>query len=620
MEKIIFIPIEKLNNVFDCNKTYDIVSTAYKVFMESDEEVVYILEGKCLQGVITVGDLWRYFSGERDYYINKAFKKVLNNGIQDVEEFFETHWTIREIPCVDEMGNLEGVYRTLSDKVDRTGFRIKLEKEYFGYSKWETLGISRFLNKCPARIYGFKLPSEEIVTSFLSDAEVKKYKEKQVKKPIDILKQMTDKEAELYWGNEYDADIKEAFPKEFGSVEVESSNGINRFKDFSGKYINIKNGYRVTKNTNQNGLRKIYVVGPCTVFGAYVSDKQTIQSYLQEMLCDFGINDYQVINWGFTGIGYELQYLLTEEISDEDIVILAVESKSWIQMLTSREKQNSRIKYLGDFSDVFRQLDNPVDNVLDTFRHVNYKVNKLLAEYLFGNLKNDFCSSEVCNQNNTKHKIQDYFISWDVKLYYQKFVKQYGLEQLHGSIGSIVMNCNPFTKGHRFLIETAAKQCDRIIIFVVEEDKSEFPFQARIEMVKRGVSHLNNVLVVPSGDFIISNSTFAQYFEKSNAVEVRSMDYDIRIFGEVVSDLIGIKYRFVGEEPYDIVTKKYNETMQRILPQYGIEVIEIPRLQESNEVISASKVRKLLSQNKREELEKYLPASTIEYMMEHALV
>ena len=63
--------------------------------------------------------------------------------------------------------------------------------------------------------------------------------------------------------------------------------------------------------------------------------------------------------------------------------------------------------------------------------------------------------------------------------------------------GAIVMNCNPFTKGHRYLIEQAAGQVDLLYIFVVEEDKSTFKFEDRIEMVRRGTVDLDKVKVLP---------------------------------------------------------------------------------------------------------------------------
>ena len=126
---------------------------------------------------------------------------------------------------------------------------------------------------------------------------------------------------------------------------------------------------------------------------------------------------------------------------------------------------------------------------------------------------------------------------------------------------------------------------------------------------------LKNVQVVPSGKYILSQDTFSQYFEKDNVEQIEDMDYDVRIFGEVVAKELGISVRFVGEEPFDKVTRKYNETMKSILPEYGIRVVEIPRttLVDGN-IISASAVRKALSEGNMDIVQNMLPDSTLEYL------
>lgn len=156
---------------------------------------------------------------------------------------------------------------------------------------------------------------------------------------------------------------------------------------------------------------------------------------------------------------------------------------------------------------------------------------------------------------------------------------------------------------------------DWLYIFVVEEDKSTYAFADRLEMVKRGTSDLGNVQAIPSGQYIISKETFAQYFEKDQVQQVDDMSYDVRIFGEVIAEELGISVRFVGEEPFDRVTRAYNETMKRILPEYNIEVVEIPRAStEVGEIISASAVRKAVMAGHVEQLRRMLPVSTLNYL------
>ena len=125
-------------------------------------------------------------------------------------------------------------------------------------------------------------------------------------------------------------------------------------------------------------------------------------------------------------------------------------------------------------------------------------------------------------------------------------------------------------------------------------------------------------MVIPSGRYMISLETFAQYFDKEQVQTVDSMDYDVYIFGEIVAAELGIGYRFVGEEPFDEVTRAYNETMKRILPDFGVEVIEFPRAAfDEKEMISATRVRKAIQEEDMEMLEKLCPQSTIAYLKEH---
>lgn len=167
------------------------------------------------------------------------------------------------------------------------------------------------------------------------------------------------------------------------------------------------------------------------------------------------------------------------------------------------------------------------------------------------------------------------------------------------NIGAIVMNCNPMTKGHRYLIEMARKKVDYLYIFVVEEERSEFTFEERFNIVKRETGQLDNVIVVPSGHFILSYTTMPLYFEKEEKVNGElDATNDLRIFGEYIAPSFEISERFVGEEPIDMVTRQYNKEMKKILPIYNIKVTEIPRLSIENVVVSASRVRKLIKEKK----------------------
>ena len=187
-----------------------------------------------------------------------------------------------------------------------------------------------------------------------------------------------------------------------------------------------------------------------------------------------------------------------------------------------------------------------------------------------------------------------------------------------GIIGAAVMNCNPFTKGHRYLIETAAKECDRLYVFVLSEDKSEFPATDRMEMVKLGTADLSNVTVLPTGPYLISSATFPTYFlkEREKAETIHCL-LDIEIFCNYYVPKFGISRRYVGTEPLSQMTDQYNTALKQYLPGKGIQLKEIPRLEQDSTPVSASAVRAHLQNKDFEALEALLPHTTYEYLKTH---
>lgn len=179
-----------------------------------------------------------------------------------------------------------------------------------------------------------------------------------------------------------------------------------------------------------------------------------------------------------------------------------------------------------------------------------------------------------------------------------------------GRVGSVVCNCNPFTLGHRRLIETAAGDCDGLIVFVLSEELSLFSASERYEMVKAGTRGLDNVFVVESRDYLVSRATFPTYFIKEQAqAQTAACELDIALFAKRIAPALNITARYVGEEPYDAVTREYNEAMKRTLPKHGVELIELPRYLG----ISAGRVRQLLREGRLAQAKELLPDSTYEY-------
>lgn len=205
---------------------------------------------------------------------------------------------------------------------------------------------------------------------------------------------------------------------------------------------------------------------------------------------------------------------------------------------------------------------------------------------------------------------------------YQEKIKKYKKIATTHDIGTVVVNCNPFTNGHKFLIEKAAKENEWVYLFVVQENLSVFPFDTRWKLIEKGISHLKNVVMIPGGDYIVSGKTFPQYFLKGIAEQqiVNCQgELDIQIFCKYIAPLLDISKRYVGTETYCKTTAGYNEAMRKLLPQHNIQFIEVDRVKETTdkgqEFISASKVREAI---KNDELEKYwklLPKVTQEFFL-----
>ena len=188
-----------------------------------------------------------------------------------------------------------------------------------------------------------------------------------------------------------------------------------------------------------------------------------------------------------------------------------------------------------------------------------------------------------------------------------------------GPVGCIVANCNPFTLGHRHLIETAAGQCRWLHVFILSENRSRFSAEDRLALAKAGCADLKNVIFHPTGSYLISSATFPAYFLRDRVkADAAHSELDVRLFGEKFVPSLGITKRFVGEEPYCPVTRTYNEQMKSSLPAYGVEVIEIPRKESGGAAISASRVRELLDNGQLEAIRPLVPETTFEYLKDHS--
>ncbi|MGN0708445.1 MAG: [citrate (pro-3S)-lyase] ligase [Faecalibacterium sp.] len=203
---------------------------------------------------------------------------------------------------------------------------------------------------------------------------------------------------------------------------------------------------------------------------------------------------------------------------------------------------------------------------------------------------------------------------------FSSYLKALEKTRTDGKSAALVMNANPFTFGHQYLVETAAAACDALHLFVVSEDASLFPFAVRKELVRQGVAHLPNVILHDSGPYIISNATFPSYFLKDEAAVIEGhARLDLAVFTKIAAAL-GVTARFVGEEPTSVVTSAYNRIMCEELPKTGVDCVVVPRKAVDGKAISASTVRSALQTGDWAALQTLVPPTTLAWLQSPAAV
>ena len=184
-----------------------------------------------------------------------------------------------------------------------------------------------------------------------------------------------------------------------------------------------------------------------------------------------------------------------------------------------------------------------------------------------------------------------------------KINAEYGTITDDIKVGSIVMNANPVTLGHQYLIEQSIKENDLTLVFVVEEDNQEFDFQSRYGLVYLTCKKYENVVVLPASKYIVSKKTFPTYFLKEDIVDKEISLVDGLIFKNYFMKHLKIDRRYVGSEVKEKMND-YNMTLKEILED---KLILLERISLDDQVVSASHVRELLKEGSIEKALTYIP-------------
>lgn len=395
------------------------------------------------------------------------------------------------------------------------------------------------------------------------------------------------------------------------------NNGIyNELVDFSDGDINFENGMRLTTGVPAKSIQTIHIYGPCVVQGLCVVDSQTIPSLLQNILNDSGYSFTSVVNHGISygkDLLNDLLYMMATPLAPHDIIV-------WVNGFDSLEQSlfvNYDIPIIDgkSFAVGFHNwyLNNPF--------HCNSKANKMMAQIIFNNIRNNILSKPYFTVDKSSLIERECIpLSYDnERLLKSKelddYVKELEKHRKHdGSkiIGCVVVNANPCTNGHIHLIKQALKEVDYLFVFLVEQNTGPFCYLDRELMLKESLKGVDRVEIISGGSIFTTSKGYPGYFVRTGKNINPLLNH--KIFSERIAPALKISKRFFGEEPNDFVTRQLNVTALEYLPKHGVDVKIINRLTFNGIPVSAKNVRKLYFSQQYEQMRMFVPKFVYEHL------
>ena len=402
------------------------------------------------------------------------------------------------------------------------------------------------------------------------------------------------------------------------------------YSDEHSSIVHFENGQKRTAFQPTDAKRRMHIYGQCTVMGGWVADEETIPSQLQKrLLQDEDLSDIRVDNRGIGAVNplFHLgNFILDAPTFDEDDIVILYEI--FPNVIGSLKEAGCDVININPYwpdNEISRScwVDNPF--------HMGPAALEQTAEILYQTIKRNGIGTSIRElpHDGEYNVLKEFLTSNSKDPTLEKATKKY-IESIQREIpveykntknrGAIVMNADPFTSGHRYLVEYAASRVDLLFVFCASADTSFFSSDDRFEMVKRGVADLPNVVVASSGRVFANTETFPEYHITEISYDKQELGAkDIYLFSNYIAKGLGISKRFVGEEAPGSLTSFFNDHMARVLPAYGIELEIIPRLEHGGVVVSASVVRDCITRGRLADLKEIVPKTTYDYICKKKL-
>lgn len=559
-----YIPREKLQSVIDIADFPEDVRAeiAYRRFVHDAWEVLYIEEDGILLGVVSIGDLERYYAGCKDTLeINRHFSSTAQIDEEKAADFFERFRTFFELPVVNSSGRLEGVMKREIHYVIRRDQIASLVVSKHFKEQWHRRELNRFVTNTSARVVLYYTKEAEILKELASRRTNFSGENKEI-----FWKDLSKSQWDCFLG---ESGVVMSLKKEFGNFHTKMVKGVSEVVDMEGEFYRCTGGNRFTENNPENPERHVIFYGPCTIAGAYCRDGQTIESYFQKMLNMQIDSPIQVINKGLFNMTNYFSRMMTDELCEKDIVVIHVEEK-WLT-----EEILRKCICVGNLTGTYLSIEDLDKDILDIPEHCNFKVNKRLAQRIYHDFE-DYNIFDAKDLSGEPKRIQDYYIGSEIMSEVLLYMENNDLlrEGASNVKGAMALLADPFTDRHKKAVEAALKKVDMLYLFISEDSNLNYTLEERIQIVNEALQDLkNNIVVVPSGKYLYTKK-ISRGIRKHRFCD-DDMEYDCDIFGEIYGGFMGIRYRFVVNELDNPVERKYMDTCIHVLPRFGITVEEL---------------------------------------------
>lgn len=446
-----FIPRQEMRSVLDIadfpeNGRAEI---AYQYFVHDGEEAMYIEENGVLIGMVSIGDLERYYGNRKERLkINRLFSRIDEKDEAKAAVFFGKFKTFFECPIVNSQGQLEGVIKRAIRYDIRQDQIASLVVSRYLKDQWHRKELSRFVANTKAQVVLY-YTEEASVMRALADRKRSGVTDGDREGEEIYWKGLSERQWDVFLGK---SGIVGHLKKEFGNFHTQLVKGVSEIVAMKGEFYNCVDGSRITRGNPQNSDRCVIFYGPCSTVGAYCRDGETIESYFQNILNarrrSQAKPQIQVINRGLFNVTNFFSRMMTDRLSGSDIAVVFVE-KRWLTEEISR-----RCLYVGNLTDTYLEIENLENNLLDGPDHCNYRVNKCLAERIYRDFEEHHLLDMSLNASggpDEAGQIQDYYIGSEVMSEVLCYMEQYDLlkEESMGIKGAMTLFADPFTERDR---------------------------------------------------------------------------------------------------------------------------------------------------------------------------